>query len=334
MSKLIKIALIIVLMLSFTSPLMGQVNVKKLGQATMKFLSVPVGARGAAMGDAFTAVSSGAEAMFWNPAGMAKINRWDISGGYNKWIAEISHQHVDFAYNVENIGVFGVNAIWVDYGTLYGTRRSEVASKGYINTGEFSPIAYAAGLAYSRQVSHKFSFGVNLKYVRQNLGDAYVGTGLTTEEFETKKNEHGVFAFDFGILYYTGIKDLRLGVSAQHLSQEVKYVKDAYSLPFILKIGLAMDLLKVFGVENSQSLTLAIDASHPRDYVERVHFGLEYWLYDMFALRAGYRLNYDEDIFSFGIGLKEEITGLRIDYAYSPFGNFDAVHRISIGHSL
>ena len=40
-------------------------------------------------------------------------------------------------------------------------------------------------------------------------------------------------------------------------------------------------------LQESQSLVLAIDAVHPRDYTERIHVGGEYWYMDMIALRAG-----------------------------------------------
>lgn len=330
MRNIMKFTLIIILLLSFTYPLMGQISVKKTAQTSMKFLSVPVGARGSAMGDAFTAVCEGAEAMFWNPAGMARINnKWDISGGYNQWIADIKHWHFDVVYNAPLIGVFGVNVTWVDYGVFYGTVRSETDPSGYIEMGEFEPVALTAGLAYSKQVSDRFSFGVNLKYISQDFGDAYIGE---VYDYDTVGNKYSTFAFDFGVLYYTGIKDLRLGVCVQNISQELEYIEDAYSLPYIIKIGLAMDLLKAFGMEDpSHSLTLAIDAAHPRDFTERVHFGLEYWLYEMIALRAGYKLNYDEDNVSLGVGLREKRTGIKVDYAYNPFGNLSEVHRVSVG---
>jgi hypothetical protein len=329
MRNIMKFTLIIILLTLFTYPLMAQVGVEKTAQTAMKFLSVPIGARGAGMGDAFTAVCEGAEAMFWNPAGMARINKWDISGGYNQWLADIKHWHFDAVYNAQLIGVFGINVMYVDYGVFYSTIRSETDPSGYIDMGELKPVALAAGVAYSKQVSDRFSFGVNLKYIRQDFGDAYVGE---VDDYDTVSNEYNTFAFDFGVLYYTGIKDLRIGVSAQHISQELEYIEDEYPLPYIIKIGLAMDLLKAFGMENpSHSLTLAIDASHPRDFTERLHFGLEYWLYDMIALRAGYKINYDEDNVSLGVGIREKITGMKVDYAYNPFGNFNAIHRISVG---
>lgn len=335
MNKLSKAVLPAVLIGLVASSLMGQITVKKVAQTGMKFLSVPVGAQGAGMGNAFIAVANNGEAMFWNPAGMTKVKgRFDFSAGYNKWIAAIKHQYADFTYNAGNTGVFGINLIWVDYGTIYGTRRSEVDPRGYIETGTFSPQAFAIGLAYGRAITDKFSFGVNLKYVRQDLGLAYVGTGETTEEFETVSNRLSVMAFDFGTLFYPGFKDLRIAMSIRNVSAERYYVREGFPIPITFKLGIAMDLMKAFGAGASNPLIFAIDAVHPRDYAERVHFGVEYWFNDIIALRAGYKLNYDEDKFSVGMGFKHSSRGIRVDYALNTFGSFDAVHRISLGGSF
>jgi len=90
-------------------------------------------------------------------------------------------------------------------------------------------------------------------------------------------------------------------------------------------------------LQESQSLVLAIDAVHPRDYTERIHIGGEYWYMDMIALRAGYKYNYDEEGLSAGVGIKYAVEGgfgIKIDYSYSDLGVFDAVNRISIGASF
>jgi hypothetical protein len=334
MKNINRIFLIALPMLICTNCLLAQVDVKKVGQTSMKFLSVSVGARGAAMGDAFIAVVENAEAVFWNPAGITKVDkRYNFSVGYNKWISDITHNYGSFLYNGGNLGVFGVNMIWVDYGQIDGTRRSEVDPRGYVDTGSLSPSAFAIGLAYGRAISDQFSFGVNLKYVRQNLGAGFISTDASTESFETVDNALGLFAIDFGTLYFTGFHDLRLALSVSNISQEKSFIRESSPLPLIFKFGIAMDLIKLFKTGSSNQLTFEIDALHPRDFTERVHFGLEYLFIDFIALRAGYKTNYDEDDLSFGVGLQPSLSGIdfKIDYAVNTFGRFDYVHRISFG---
>jgi hypothetical protein len=50
-------------------------------------------------------------------------------------------------------------------------------------------------------------------------------------------------------------------------------------------------------------------------------------LFSLFSLRGGYVTQEDEDSFSFGIGAGYK--GVGFDYAYTPFGVFDSVQRIT-----
>ncbi len=57
---------------------------------------------------------------------------------------------------------------------------------------------------------------------------------------------------------------------------------------------------------------------------------------NMLALRAGYKVNYDEEGMSAGIGFRKNIVGtnIKLDYSYSDLGVFNTVNRISIGASF
>ena len=94
-----------------------------------------------------------------------------------------------------------------------------------------------------------------------------------------------------------------------------------------------MDLLDLIEEDHENQLLFAIDAIHPRDYSERLHFGLEYLFMDMFALRTGYKTNYDEEGFAAGFGFNYTVGGvnMKLDYAYTAFGVFSAVNRFTFG---
>lgn len=327
--------LFLIFTLLLVIPVYAQVDIEKTGQAGMPFLSIPTGARASAMGNAFVAVAENSEAMFWNPAGIAAVSKMDFSSGYTRWIADITHYHAGLVYNAGNIGVFGINLLWVDYGDLQGARRSE-AETGYVLTGTFNPIALVGGLAYGRQLTDRISFGANLKLAYQDLGGAYIGD---FGDFEVVENTLAIPALDIGVIYFTGFKDLKVGMKVENVSYEKKYVEEDLSLPFNIRMGVAMDILTILAPEGSSSLILSIDATHPRDYKERLHIGMEYSFRDILFLRGGYKLNYDEDQLSCGIGISPTIPGpgniLRFDYAFNPFGNLGSpVHRISIGTSF
>ncbi|TKJ43238.1 hypothetical protein CEE34_11605, partial [Candidatus Aerophobetes bacterium Ae_b3a] len=59
------------------------------GTTTASFLKIGIGARAAAMGDAFTALALDGTSLYWNPAALSQIKTKDISAAYNSWLEEI-----------------------------------------------------------------------------------------------------------------------------------------------------------------------------------------------------------------------------------------------------
>ena len=147
------------------------------------------------------------------------------------------------------------------------------------------------------------------------------------------KNVANGIAFDFGTIYHTGWKSFTFGMSVRNFSQEIKFQTEGFQLPLLFTIGASMNLFDLFLTElRSQSLYLSVDALHPRSYSERLNIGLEYSLMDMLVIRTGYLMNYDERGFSGGIGVQKTVGPLSfaINYAYTPFGVFDNVQRMSL----
>jgi len=228
---------------------------------------------------------------------------------------------------VGNWGTFALSFISMDWGTFHGTRRANTDA-GFVETAEFSPSDWALGFSYARRISNQFAFGGHLKYVHENLGSTVEGAMAKPKDYTAEMN---LMAFDFGTLYYTGFKDLRFGMSLQNFSQEKVYRAEPFPLPLTFRFGLAMDALGLFMEQPDHSLTLAVDALHPRDYSERLHVGGEYSFKKMFFLRGGYKTNYDEEGLAFGAGVLLEISRMAvgIDYSYLQFAHFDAVQMFS-----
>ncbi|UCH09301.1 MAG: PorV/PorQ family protein [Fidelibacterota bacterium] len=324
---------VLILSLMMGLPLDGQV--KKIAQSGMKWLSIPVGARATAMGAAFTAVADDGSAVFWNPAGAA-MGGSGVFLSQNQWIADIGVLAGAVTFDLGNIGVVGASYAVVNWGDLNGTVRDPSVASGYRETGTFSPTNFGVGINYARRVSDQFAFGGHLKYLYENLGSNYTGSTDTDgsgDYIDAKKYtaEMNTVAFDFGTLYYTGFHDLRLGMSLQNFSQEMQYRMEWFALPLTFKFGLAMDLLSLLGDPAAHTLTVAVDALHPRDYTERIHLGVEYRFHNLLFLRGGYKTNYDEENVSFGGGVNLSVAGfgLGVDYAFIQFGNFDPVQTFS-----
>ncbi len=307
---------------------------QKLAQTGLKFLSVSMDPRSAALGDAVTSVTSKSTAMLYNPSVMGEMNGTaDFSFGSTRWIADINYIYGTGAISLfdGDFGVLGVSLVAVDYGEFIGTIVAP-NDNGYLEVGTFKPTSMAVGVGYANQLSEKFSVGGNIKYVRQSIGTAVTGYDAGGNRV-VEDNSVNAIAFDFGILYHTGFKSLNFGMSVRNFSTELKYKDEKFQLPLTFKIGLSMNALDLLNIDqNMHSFLISVDASHPRDYSEQISVGAEYLFMNTLAIRGGFTSPTDEQKFTAGVGLKQSITGitLGVDYSYTPFGIFDNVHRFSV----
>jgi len=333
MKKTKLVILLAVLGAMFFSSTASAQSLDKIAQTGMKWLSIPIGARAAALGSAFTAGSPDASSVFWNPAAMAEIPGTHVFINQTQWIADINVTAASVSYELSDIGTFGVHYMAVNWGTFNGTQFATNPSDPnvlYERTGTFEPKDFGVGITYAKKITNKFMFGANFRYLHEDLVGGLEGTFAEPKSYSAKLD---AIAFDLGTVFYTGYKDLRLAMSAQNISAEQKYRYESFPLPLTFKFGIAIDLAKAYFLEegSNQSLTLLVDAIHPRDYSERMHFGVEYGYDNMFFLRGGYKTNYDEENLTLGAGVLVDVSGykLGLDYSFLNFENFDAVHMFS-----
>jgi len=334
--NLIPVAAVLLLLGSTHAP----AQIIKRAQAGFRFLENPISAEAIGRGGVGVAMITNSNAVFWNPAGIGWITqRADLSVNYTRGIADINYASSSLAIRLWNIGVVALNTTVMDYGEFYGTRRA-TNEAGYIETGVFSPKAFALGIAFSQKVSERFSYGVNLKYAYQNLGDVWVGTagkdvGDPDLQMETRSYTHGEPALDIGAYYDFLFHGIRFGASLQNLSREIQYETEKFPMPFAVNFGMTIDPLSFLlpPENNAHSLMVSIESRHPRDYNEKVKAGIEYTFENSLALRIGYTGGYDERGFTAGLGVKQTLGGvsLRVDYAYQAFGIFGAAHFFSFG---
>lgn len=305
-------------------------QIKKVAQSGLQFLKIDMSARAAAMGGSYIMINNDASSVFYNPAGLAKMqNTWDFNVIRTQWIADISYLGGAAAYNMENWGTVGLSFMTASYGDdIIGTRYATNA-QGYVETGKLSVGAYTVGLSYAKALTDKFMIGGQVKYCYQHLGDSYIDTTGTLQRNEVKG-----FAFDFGTIFYPGWKSFRLGMSVRNFSPEFKYYQDGFELPLTFTIGFAMDVMDFIG-KHEDPLLISVDAVHPRDYSDRINLGAEYSFMNSVFLRAGYKFNYDNEGFTAGLGLMQNFAGVnvKVDYSYSTMKYFDGIHRISFGFS-
>jgi hypothetical protein len=348
MKKNILVAVLVgALALLMVSMAFGQTTTEptteKRAQTGMKFLSVSLDARASAMGNTMTSQDQVTSmAMFYNPAALGWLkNNVNVALGQTQWIADFKYNYgaVSLRPSDGAYGVFGLNVLAVDYGEFEETIRDGSSASGYRELGTFSPSAFSVGVGYAFAVSDRFTFGGNVKYVHEDLGASAMQLSGTSVQREDNKSN--AVAFDFGILYRTGFKSLNFGMTARNFAKDLKYAEESFELPLTFRIGLSMDLIDFTSMDkNKHSLLLSVDTERPRDFQEHVNVGGEYVFSNIVALRGGYSFltsDESEEGASFGAGLKTKMGAqgaLRVDYAYTSFGVFDNVNRVTFGFAF
>ncbi len=302
---------------------------EKVGTTSFQFLKVYPSARASAMSGAYCTIANNSEAVFWNPAGIVKVNEFEASFNYIGWILDIKHYAFSAAYNMGNLGTFGVQGIMSDVGEIEETKVDYIGVGGLVNgmfnpglTGKvYKPSSMVLGLTYAKELTDRFSFGLTMKYVREDL-------------IYQKAN---ALVFDGGFMFNTNFRSIVIGASIRHFGSEIKFIDKNYPLPQTFNIGVSSylfsksdPLLTDLGDNN---LLVSYDMIQPRDYDQMHSIGLEYSFQEMLYLRGGYTFNNDQEGLSAGLGLV--VNNYRVDYSFSDYGEYlESVHRMTIGFEI
>lgn len=308
-----KIILLIIFLVTLTFPALAQwdygFDFTKSGSAGLQFLKIGIGARETALGEAALGISKGLHSIFWNPAGIAYVEKRAAAFSYSQWLLDIDLNTAAVAININNFLVLGCSFIYMGIPEFEETTvKMQDGTGRMVNANDL-----AIGLAVARRFTDKLSMGAQVRYVREKLDH---------DEFDN-------VLLDIGAIYVTGFRHVTLGVAAQHFGPDIKMLEDRFRMPLIFKVGVADDL---FHTQNHW-LTLAIDLVHPTDNVEHLNAGLEYTFYDWLFLRSGYRFNYDLGKYSFGAGLKQKLIGIQstLDYSFTDYGDImGSINQLSI----
>ncbi len=343
MNKNIRITVLLITILTtgFLGNLVyGGDRLTNAGTTSASFLEVGIGARSMGMGGAYVAVAEDASALYWNPAGLSRIQ--NASGVFEQvdWITDVSFNFlaatVPLGNNAGSVGIF-VNAMTVPNQLVRTVQYPGGSGE------EYSAASVVLGLSFARNLTDRFSIGANAKYISERIWHEQASS----------------LAFDIGTLYDTGVKGLRIGACISnfgpglelngsdllifhdtdpiHLGNNDKIIgqlkTDEWPLPLNMQFGLAYTINSDGGLQ----LTLAADALHPINASESINLGTELKLFKMLFLRAGYKSLFQTDSeagLTMGAGLNYRLFGssnIRIDYAYADMGRLGSISRYTLG---
>ena len=162
------------------------------------FLQIPSGARGEAMGGAFTAVADDVNALTWNPAGLSMLEYPEFGYLYMLYLGDTGYNFGGFALpfrDGSNSGGFGLGAV-------------NLGVPPFDSTNGLAPSVSASDTALFVSGAYRFNgliaLGLTGKYLMENIAN-YNATA---------------FAGDFGLLA-TPSPEWRIGAGVFNLGQQV-----------------------------------------------------------------------------------------------------------------
>ena len=156
-----------------------------------EFLAIGVGADAMGMGNAFIAQSSGASSIYWNPAGLNRLNKWlEVGFMHSSYFAGIAKYDVlNFAHQLDEKSAIGIGAIRFGVDDIPNTTQliDNSGNINYDNITTFSAGDYAFLFSYARQLGVEgLNLGGTAKVIHRKVGDFAKSWG---------------FGFDIGMQY-------------------------------------------------------------------------------------------------------------------------------------
>jgi len=346
--------LVLLTMLSLT----GAITPSKaeVAEATAIFLQIAPGARAGGMGEAFVAIADDATATWWNPAGLAFMDRRELTMMHVNWLptfhlSDLYYDYISYINTVPDWGTFGLNVTFLNLGET--ERRDDL--NNYLGT--FRTFETALCGSYGATVTDNMALGLNVKFIYSHLSDRGTGqergSGVATD-----------FAVDLGLLNKTrdpflGLP-LNIGVNLQNMGPKMSYIDRAQAdpIPTNLKLGIAWRLID----DNFNKLTLAYDVNKllvrkyadgttdpfyvalftawvyhterdknlelqdvtytPKAFMyDLIHnIGMEYWYSDLVGLRFGYWNDELGKVKPITYGASFKVSAYRFDFSYISAG--------------
>jgi hypothetical protein len=244
--------------------------------------------RTTAMGKAFTGLADDAEAIYFNPAGLAQSYSHNIKSSY---LDLYGHQlgYAGYALPTRRFGTFGINIIHL--------RAKGIDSRDE-NMNPYGSYYFSQSyvlLSYAYLLSSNFSMGMNLKFLTSKIAQ-YSAVGIG--------GDGGLFLFPR--------HNYTLGISVQNiLGPKLQYLDDGATeeFPLTFRFGGGIKLYQGRAIIVGDLVKNTLEYSPVKP-----HLGFEFIpVYPVFILRGGF----DDNTLNAGFGVRRLFGNMStgIDYA-------------------
>jgi len=303
---------------------------QRVGTSVFSFLNIGVSARAVGMGEAVVALNQDATSVYYNPATIAQFEKMELSTTQIQWPADINYDYFSISGHLIGRHYLGMSA-----GILHMAPMMETTEYMPDGTGNYFTFQDRfIALTYGAKMTDRFSFGITLKHVSENLADYGMSTIL----------------MDMGTFYWTGFKSLRFCAALTHfgsqtgpdgsydkrildqgsgeeISEPTEY--EIFSPPTMFRVGAAIDPVTT----TNHHVVVAMQLNHPVDNAEYIVTGFEYSYMRLLYFRSGLKINKRGEGLTFGLGFNVPVGSviIRTDYGYADFQHLSDPKRFSIG---
>lgn len=264
-------------------------------QTGLAFLKLGAGADAIARGSAMTATATGAEALFYNPAGLAQSSGSSVMMMHNQNIFGVSN---DILGSAVALGDWSLG-LGIQAASVNGIQIRDAATDNPIGT--FTSIDGALTFGAAVKLSDEVSVGMNLKALIEKI---YINDAFGA-------------VVDFGGIYRPANTNFIFGIALQNIGAMGVLNDEAVAVPAGIRGGGAYTGT-IGAASNLCTYTASLDII--KTYADagfHLLCGVELAYNSTFFFRAGYGTGFDASGFSTGVGVKYHF--LQFDYALSPY---------------
>ena len=263
------------------------------------WLSRYMGPRPAGIGGAFVALASDPTGVVWNPAGLSFMSQNAVHIESSRLFESTSINGLSFAVPGRKLPSVGLTILTLRSGNFEKTNELNEP------LGEFNQSDMAFFFSASKDITHKFALGANLKIVRQSV-----------DEFDAS----GV-GIDLGLMFHV-LPTVSLGASLLNIggpSVNMREIDETYPSEF--RGGVAVKFLDGRGL-------VAAELNHRAGPGTSFYGGTEFWVHRSLALRVGYAAADPSGGFSYRVS-----PAFRFDYAATD-QELGMIHRFGLSYEF
>jgi long-subunit fatty acid transport protein len=283
------------------------------GTTGFDFLRITPTAREAALGGAAVGTAPSPMGFWFSPAHALSTESPRAHVGYLNYVAGV---HIGSAAYSQPVGTdkgVGFGVVYLNSGTMKRTneRGDELGTFGV----SFADLNLSGAMRFGEALA----VGIGVQGLYGSI-DTFFTMGL---------------AGNVGATYRLPVDGLTAGLAVKNLGLQLKAFQTGRD-PLPIDFGLGL------GYQPNPSLNLALDVHKPIDNRVSVRAGVEGWIADLLALRAGYssdgidlKSGGGSDILAgLSTGLGVRYRGYELDYCFIPMVSLGMAHRISLAFSL